>query len=409
MPTARVRNLDARKNVSGTCYWNIRGTKASARPEGLAKNCQDTVGNRDGVNAFELVSNFTVQPYLDGKMVNPLNGQLLREFNHYPIDWPTSPVATTSKFPNPTLLEQNNIAWQVLAKSNPSAAHVSLPSYYAELKDLPQLAKELRRTPDDIRRFWKAFTLVPLAIRHWGDSLLRRIATGHLSWRWAIKPMIGDLMKMIDFCGAVNKRFAQLDRLQQKGFIRSRVNLGRSSIEDAPVNTIIHSDLDTWKANRITKYTSEMWATVQWNTTGLSMIPFDGASKLNLARRLTYGITGYEALQTLWEIYPWSWLVDWFTGVGTVLQAHNNTLFLTHTKSCLMRRTTSKTRFELTQAGTWSQISGMPVAEQTRLQRWPIAPILPFAPTAMPLLDGGKWSILASLYVLGHGRRKLPR
>lgn len=409
MPVGRHRTQDLRSNVTGTNYWNIRSppTKNSSRPQGANNTCDDTVGNRDGVNAFELVKDFVIQPYLDGEQFNPTTGVLLRAFYHYPIDWPTSPVATISKFPNPTLLERNQIAWQVLAKSNPSAPTVSLPTFLAELKDFPTLWKELRTIPNDIRRLYKAFSLVPMAIKTWGDTLIKRIASGHLSWRWAIKPLISDVSKMIDFCGAVNKRYRMLEDLQTKKSIRTRVSLGRSNFEDPQVNTIIHSDLDVWTSWRRTFYTSEMWATTQWNTTGLTSLPFDSESKLNLARRLTFGITGYEALATLWEILPWSWFVDWFAGIGTVLQANNNTLFLTHTKSCLMRRTTSETTFTQRTAGSgWAKISSQPYAQQTRLQRWPIAPTLPVAPTAIPLLDSGKWSILASLYVLSPGRRK---
>jgi hypothetical protein len=276
----------------------------------------------------------------------------------------------------------------------------------AELKDLPLLYKELRTVPDDLRRLYKAFTLTPLAIKTWGQTLLKRIASGHLSWRWAIKPMISDVTKMLDFCGAVNKRYHMLERLQSQGSIRMRASMGRSTFDDPAVDTIIHSDLDIWRAWRRTYYTSDMWVTVQWNTTGLSSLPFDGESKLALARRLVYGITGYEALATLWEILPWSWFVDWFVGIGKIIQANNNTLFLTHTKSCLMRTTTSETTFTLKQSGAWSTISSMPYARQTRLQRWPIAPTLPLAPVTLPLLDPGKWSILASLYVLRPERRK---
>jgi hypothetical protein len=346
----------------------------------------------------------SVQPYLDGKLFN-LSGVLQKEFSHYPIDWPTAPFNASSKFPNPTVSEMNQMAWDALAKTNPSAPHVSVPTFLAELKDLPGMLKYLRGVPKDLRALYKSFTLVPLALKSWGQRVLYSIAQGHLTWRWGIKPMLSDLHKMINFCDAVERKYRQLDQLQQKRSIHTRVGMGSESLEDAPVNTIIHSDLDVWKATRITRYTSKKWISVQWNTTGLSQIPFDGESKLNLARRLAFGITGYEALATLWEVLPWSWFVDWFARIGTVIQANNNTLNLTHSKSCLMRTTTSETTFTLSQAGTWSTISSMPYAHQTRLQRWPIAPTLPFAPTTVPLVDPKKWSILASLYVLNPRRR----
>lgn len=406
MPTVRHRTLDLRTNVSGTNYWRIRSpqTRSSSRPTGVNTVSDDVVGNKDGVNPFELVRNFIVQPYLNGKLIS--GGVLQKSFTNFPIDWPVTAENSTSAFPNPTVAELNALAWEAQSKANPSAPTVSVPTFLAELKDLPGLWKDLSTVTGDLRRLYKAFTLIPKAIRSWGDYLLKRIAQGHISWRWAIRPLISDVTQMLDFVSSVNKRLKMLQALQSKGKIRVRVNMGRSSVENPAVSTIIHSDLDVWTAWRQTKFTSEMWATIQYKVTGLSNLPKDDKALLNLARRLTYGITGYEALATLWEILPWSWLVDWFVGMGSVIQANNNTLFLARANQCLMRTTTSETSFTLKAAGSWSVISNMPYAQQIRKQRWLNAPTLPIAPTLLPVLDAGKWSILASLYVLNSRRRK---
>jgi hypothetical protein len=217
--------------------------------------------------------------------------------------------------------------------------------------------------------------------------------------------------------------------------VRTRISLGSDSQQVVTPNVFLHSEGDTWKATRLENYTSKMWATCQWNTTGLTDIPalhnygvlrtyldpdvyhptnpnhpgvVDTPPELAFVNELLYGlnVNSLETLATLWEITPWSWLADWFFGFGTVIQSLNNALYLTCTKSCLMRTTTVKVTYQITTPGTWSIMSETPEFQQVRKQRWPIATTLPFAPTTWPLVSPKAWSILASLWVLDPKRRR---
>jgi len=351
-------------------------------------------------------------PVLNGEQYTLLGGAqvLHKAFYDHPIDLDVAPVINpVNRFPTYTSLQRNDLTWKALAKSNPSAPTCSVPTFLAELKDIPGLWKDLKGVPSDLRRLYKSFSLVPAAIRNWGNDLLKQVAKGHITWRWAIRPMLSDLRKMIDFCANVDKTLRNLDTLSKKGSLRTRVSLGQESITEPNVSVFLHSNLDVWKANRTTTTTRKTWFCCRWNSTSLTRIPTNYDDRIAYARRLTYGITSYEALATLWEILPWSWFVDWFVGVGTVIQANNNTLNLTHTGSCIMATTRSETKWTVTQAGVWSTISGAPTASWTIKERWSSSPSLPLAPTSAPIVDLSKWSILASLYVLNRGRRKRAR
>lgn len=404
-PRARTRSADNRSLVSGTCYWNIRGTKSSGRVEGNKKVCDDVIGNRQGANPFSLVKDFTVQPYLDGKMYSS-TGLLLREFVHYPIDLAVATVDTRTALAAPSALQQASIALQCLARTNPSEPHVEIPSFLAELKDLPEMREQFRYITSNVAMARQGLRYIPTAIQAWGTRLLRAAATGHLAYRWAIRPLVSDLQKMTEFCLAVEQRWKELGKLQKEKSIHKRIFVSRDSVSKPPVDVFLHSDLDVWKAKRYDRFTQNVWASVQWNTTGLSDIPFNGLDRLREAQKLVAGINGFGALKALWEIYPWSWFVDWFLGVGTVLSANNNTLFLTHTKSCVMVHTTSESTYQLSRSGTWSTISSMPYARQERKERFVIASPPPFDPAFLSIIDDRKWSILASLWVLDPKRRR---
>lgn len=396
-----------RTDVSGTNYYFIRSppSQSSSRPQGTVKNCSDVVGNRDGVNPFSMVTNFTVQPHLDGEQFSNLH-VLLRGFYGYPIDLAVAPVSTQTKYGVPSNVTLNTYALKTLARSNPSTATYSLPSFLAELKDLPELRETFSNIGSQLALARLGLRYIPTAIYRWGLRLIRAAADGHLAYRWAVRPLVSDLEAMLDFAGAVERRYRELGKLQREKSIRKRVMLDRDSTQDPVVEVFLHSDLDVWKAKRYTTFTSETWGTVQWNTTGLSDLPPLGEQRLALARRLVYGVTGYEALVALWEIFPWSWFIDWFVNIGTALQANNNVLFLTHSKSCVMRTTVSETTYQLSQKGTWSSLSALPYARQERKERWVIASPISFDPTFLTILDSGKWSILASLWVLDSKRRR---
>jgi hypothetical protein len=284
-------------------------------------------------------------------------------------------------------LEQQNFAWEVLAETNPSLPYVSVPTAIGELKDLPDL------------------------VRDWGGSLLKKVAKGHLSWRWAIKPMIRDITMLMDFRSAVDKRIRELVNLRDKGFVRKRAGLGKSEDLDEGTSEItIESTLGWYTGWRDIKYKQKVWGTVQWNVDPTFVLPRTDEGLARFAKRLTFGITTYEALATAWELLPWSWMIDWFVGIGDTISAYNNTIPMTHSRICIMQYTKSESSWRALGEGassTWIHHHGNMFKRHEELRRFAnISPFLPFSvTTTVPFLDKGKWSILGALAVLRNSRR----
>jgi hypothetical protein len=59
-----------------------------------------------------------------------------------------------------------------------------------------------------------------------------------------------------------------------------------------------------------------------------------------LAVRLVYGLD--ISFASLWEAMPWTWLIDWFSNVGDIINANRNTMPVSHEDSCLMYTTTTR-------------------------------------------------------------------
>lgn len=380
MTYGRTRTADYRQGITGSyqIFFPIQQLNVQSALAGVRLSCQDTVGNWKSSNAFLSVRRDTQLMTFNGvKFIS--GGIKTKQLQNCPSDYNPAEPDPSGVFPDLSTIDLSNLAWSSLAATNPNVPHVSVPTFLAELKDVPMLMKD------------------------WGGSLLRKVAKGHLTWRWALKPMISDISKMVQFSDAVNQRFTWLTRMRDgDGKLRRKATLRSNSRNSTPTTVSLKSNGATIFGQRTVTYTEKVWCTVQWKLAHGASIPNPSPELVNLARRLTYGITTHEALATLWEIMPWSWFADWFLGIGTVIAATNNTVPLTWGDICLMRTTTGTANCVPTASvdSGWCFPSGPHRQTQVVKQRFLPSPVLPFTPSLLPIVDGGKWSILGSLAVL---------
>lgn len=386
MPNSRSRSFDKRASVTGTYqtfppFPSVTIQSASVGPYGT---CDDQVcapKERRLPQTLLVVRKETWLPVFNGRF--PLTGSPIKQLTNCPADYHPAEPSPGTKFPALTVAQESQLAWESLAATNPNVSHVSLPTWWAELKDLPTLFKS------------------------WGDGLLRDIARGHLAWRWALKPMIRDIRQMWTFTKGAQQRLLWLTRLQSGDrVLKRRASLRNLSDQDAVTSVALKSVGASITGRRTVTYSERVWCSVQWKLATSAVIPGVGLELDPLwvkAHQLTFGVTTHEAMIALWEIMPWSWFVDWFVGVGTVLQATNNTIPLTWGPICVMRETTAKANVEPSASSSdlaWCKPSGYHRQSEVRKQRLIVSPILPFAPSFMPVFTTGQWSILGSLAIL---------
>ena len=386
MPTSRSRSFDNRAGITGTYqtfppFPSVTIQSALVGPWGT---CDDSVCAYKEIrlpNALLIVRKETWLPTFNGRF--PLIGTPIKQLTNCPADYHPSEPDPGAVFPALSVAQQSQLAWEALAATNPNVAHVGLPTFLAELKDLPTL--------------WK----------NWGDNLLKDVARGHITWRWALKPMIRDIRNMWNFTSAVNQRMRFLSALAsgQRTFKR-RANLRTNSQNSAPTTVGLKSVGATISGRRVVSYHEKVWCTVEWKLNPSVVIPkgFLHLDRLwHRAYKMTWGISSHDSLIALWEIMPWSWFVDWFLGVGTVLQATNNTIPLTWGPICVMRTTSAYADVQCLASSpdlSWCKPSGAHRQSQVRKQRLLVSPVLPFAPSFMPVFTAGQWSILGSLAIL---------
>jgi len=336
------------------------------------------VGNRAGANQLSISHITTEFPFLNGKRI--LSGYVEREFNSYPIGNAAAAIADPNiVFGGLSNAQLQEDAWEILSKTNPSSSHVNIPAALGELKDLPSLVKD------------------------WGRGLIRDAAKGYLSWRWAVKPMISDIRKLCKFSDAANQRLSELRKLRDGKTIKKRCHLRSGEVSTGPVRELIHSGSTTLYAFRRVASRHKTWGSAEWKILPGSDLPKLSDSDLSrFNKRVALGITTHGLLEAAWELVPWSWLIDWYSNVGTMLQATNNTVGATWGRICVMRTSESRTTYDHDPVGssTWPVYQGWYNLRHQRKQRWPTAPLIPFPLPNLAVLDAGKWSILLSLAAL---------
>lgn len=211
----------------------------------------------------------------------------------YVTGWYANSIAGCSEFPSaiPGMLTNGEIATKVLASTNPSKAHVDLPTYVAELKDIPQLLQREGR-------------------------LIRRLATTNLKYQFGIAPLVKDIVGMLDFSDQVQKRTQELAKMYTSGIRRKR-NVSSGHLSQGPWVLTENSEY----VGMVTQnFSVKQWAYVKWypTTKGVPTLSEMRAQ----ARRAVMGLT--VDLSTLWELMPWSWFIDYFGNVGEYLQATRN-------------------------------------------------------------------------------------
>lgn len=376
----RSRSRDFRVTNCGS-HYNGFTTNTYCKVDGLQEFCEDFHGNKQGTNAFLHDQRITHYPVLNGKRISGNGVTILQEYINNPIGYRPVPIDPRSYWGSLHLAKLNELAWRILAETNPSEPHVNVPASLVELRDLPGL------------------------VRGWGRNIIKDVARGNLAYQWAIAPLISDLRKLSNFQKLVNNRIQELENLREKRTLKRRVELGsehRSLINYAS-NYLMHSNGGGVRGERYESHTYRMWGTSQWKLHPDTVLPPKGSHEmLEHAQSLVTGATWHGALSAAWELAPWSWLVDWCSNVGDMISATNNSIGLTWSKICLMRKSWSGIHAKPNPALTdsWISITGDYMCQRTLKERYPVVPVIPFPLPHIPFIDERKWSILASLAAL---------
>jgi hypothetical protein len=222
---------------------------------------------------------------------------------------------------------------RAIETTTPTTPDFKLAAFLGELREgLPSLIGN---------SIWKLRDLANL-----GDA----VGGEHLNFQFAVKPLIGDVEKAARAVIAFNSKAKQVRRDGDGNhFVRRKLELYADAkttiVADTPSSNEWQMAGYTGASGDIrTRYFANMGRIMTYDES-LSKAWFSGAFQFYLAQGHSFleKSERYEQLanqllgtritaDTLWQLTPWSWLIDWQADVGTfisnVTNLHNDSLVL---------------------------------------------------------------------------------
>lgn len=252
-------------------------------------------------------------------------------------------------------------ATQAVARSNPSRPYVDIPVNILELGDIVR------------------------TIRRQGLDTLAQLGRQNLRYQFGIAPLVGDLVKIANFGDQVQRRIRFMERLQSANGLRRTMTMG-SWQNMASSSQVMQSNQFFWTDTVYQTTIQRIRAHVRW-LPGTDYRALSTSDRQRLALRGALGLT--VDYSTLWEVLPWSWLVDWCSNVGQFMATTRNIIPATLSGVHIMRETYS----EFTTNGGLNSPIRVVLHTKSRVPSF-VAPVAHF-----PFLSAGQMSILGSLAV----------
>jgi len=334
--------------------------------------------NPGGINPFE-----TVHKKVRGSVVNGYQGVL-----HW-RNWPTEMYGFSHE-PLPMESAQDSRT-AFLAATNPARADILLPVSLAELRDIPNMVKEMGEVAIHLRDHGlKSFSGVSTAVA----------AKANLAYQFGWRPFVQDIWTCVNFQANVDKRRKELEALSSGPGLRRTMS---KRWDQSRQDFFPRAGLLSWGGTNIyaditVLRTAKRWVVGHWRPTYDGSIPSsDGA-----IRRLLTGFDPGNIPANVWAALPWSWLTDYFYNIGNIIDAGNRTVATPYMVSVQTEQRQYATHPEWADRG----LSGGHVEHVRRYRNVDIdyAPIS----ASFPTLGAGQLSILGSLAVsknrrfLGH-------
>jgi hypothetical protein len=291
-----------------------------------------------------------------------------RDYHGYnPTNRSLQPYAPVNSAPNFAYYKT-----KALANMNPGKPHVDLSLFLYEMKDFPRMLKNL------------------------GDFLLwERVSKGvkpsvipdaYLSWSFGWGPLISDTLKLFDTAALVSQRARYFRALE------SGAHLRRSLGDIAPSDTYSAYGVEDITALSQIHRSGKAWYSANAHLTG--PIPGEDLELKRLSFQTVYSLNLSPA--TVWNMLPWSWLIDYFYNVGDVLNAVNGSIPWTCTSMCVMVRQETTDKLIGVRCPSGVSVNSNAVMRRTTLHRKVYVNPTPVV-TFRPFLTDGMIGNLASL------------
>lgn len=378
---AQVRNRTRTGQSRQGYYLKPTGSITYYNWNDFQWSCEDVVGNKGANNAF-LLEKHTIYDMIT--MTGSHNGQI---YVNYP---PTNVGVGAAHLSLPSRPSNAQLAIDATARSNPSKPMVDLPVFIWELADLPKL---LKYTGDLLLKPKSQSTRDAIS----GLVNDPKNVDVYLAWEFGWAPLISDTLKLLNFVSNTEKRLKEIQGLYKNGGLRRRIQFQTQRA------SLVQPNLQVQSAGGFSVYVDrsintfrESWATVRW-IPDVPQFPSD-SELLSKAIRSAHGLN--LSIASTWEAMPWSWLIDYFTHVGSYVETNRNAIGAHPGEVCIMVHTQTDQISRLrSKSAPNVVVTGSGRYTRDNKERYVVSPGTPAGLVRVPFLSGKQWSILSSLAI----------
>jgi hypothetical protein len=245
---------------------------------------------------------------LNGTYSVPWNPWSHEVFTNVPLDiYPTDDLIPAANWAE--------LQTSALASINPDNAKFDAPLFLFELRELPAALRAIGISLGKRK---------PSGSRNPGDA--------YLAWQFGWGPLLSDIRSLINFASQTQ---AKIDRLKQ-------------GAEDKRIEGKLPGKRLTWKSGWNSKFYTTYRKSYEldernWFTTRYTFDPnilpdVDGGGLPSALRAL--GFQG--SASTIWNMIPWSWLIDYCFTIGNFLEATQGNIPFTASQMFVMSEGTLK-------------------------------------------------------------------
>lgn len=418
----RTRTVSYLPNVGSKVIYGKLTTRSV--PAG-SDRCVDFVGNHTGVNPLDIDKSHLVGGQMSGQRIDSTGTMT---WTNWPC-WSSGLIAATFSGYAASSITETQQALRAYNLSNPSRTEMLLPASIVELRDLPKMLRFAGRillNPDVpkqlIRRVlnWamkgknnhhalthrerRMLKRAGLSMDNQGGlSAVKALSAANLAWQFGWAPIISDIKKMTGFQDAVERRRGEINRLHSGKGLKRRIEL-ENLVHTASGNQLVNSTEATSVSQPWSGVSQRrVWSVIRWKPKNRSALPPNDAE----LQRAMLGLTSHGLVASAWELLPWSWLIDYFTNVGDIIQSSSNqmdAIAISCNMRMLSKRVTAPTVVRTFSNGSVT-VTALDYRDEVKLRKVGLGPPLAAPEATLPILSNKQLSILGSLAMLRSGGR----
>lgn len=365
--------------VQGFKVKNSTGVATAASYRSSKDECDDVTGQGDN---HLLTVKHTTQ---SGGLIYGNTGQFGNTWLNYPCTYQVANPNAVTHLSLPAL-DYPLLASSVLKRTSPNRSSMESLVSLAELRELPGMVKDSMdfRLKNLFRN-----------VSRWGP--LSKLAKLNLMIQFGVLPMVQDAQTLLNMSHLVDARVRELERLRTRGLRRTVFLQGDSSIFDEP-SVIVHSNDAIIRGTLHRRTIRQVKGHVRWTLLGNHVLADDTLRAL--AQKVVSGMVLDPA--TLYELLPWSWLIDYFTNLGDFVALNRNTIPVSHSNPTFSVHTKTEITSSSHTYSNNARITSFKNSYETKLRTAPMAASLA---ARMTFLTARQTSILGSLAILRDRRR----